>query len=153
MNRKALEHTLEIIAANLNGHHIPWTLGGSMLLYYKGIVQDVHDLDIMIKAEDGSLVEQILNRIGTKVQNPESTTFLSKVFLEYVIEGIEVDVIGGFVIASENHQHVFPFVEKEYEEFILNHITIYFDDLSHWETYYRVMGRTERANKIREYLK
>lgn len=50
-----IQHKLEIlsqIAKKLNEGHITWAVGGSLLLYFKGIVDEFHDIDLMVHADD-----------------------------------------------------------------------------------------------------
>lgn len=45
-----IQHKLEIlsqIAKKLNEGHVTWAVGGSLLLYFKGIVDEFHDIDLM----------------------------------------------------------------------------------------------------------
>ena len=40
-----------MIAKKQKGH-VTWAVGGSLLLYFKGIVDEFHDIDLMVMAED-----------------------------------------------------------------------------------------------------
>lgn len=43
---------LKEIAHRFNEAHVMWSLGASMLLYFKGITTEFHDIDLMIANED-----------------------------------------------------------------------------------------------------
>ncbi|QMS85474.1 hypothetical protein [Candidatus Xianfuyuplasma coldseepsis] len=148
------EQALIVLAEELNKQSIPWALGGSMLLWYKGIVNQVQDLDIMILEQDEKIVSSIIQTIGTiqpqhKRDNQECH---STVFIEAVINGIDVDIIGGFTIDSNNEAHYCPLQVDKIEHIHIDDTVIYLDSLELWKTYYTLMGRTTRANQIAQFL-
>ena len=49
--RKKIE-LLQKIAHRFNEANIEWALGASMLLYFKGIISEFHDIDLMISDHD-----------------------------------------------------------------------------------------------------
>lgn len=53
---KTKEEKLQVLvqlAELFNEHEIQWAVGGSLLLYFKGLVSDFHDLDLMIDEQAG----------------------------------------------------------------------------------------------------
>lgn len=62
---------LKKIAHRFNESNIVWALGASMLLYFKGIASDFHDLDLMIANTDVEYVRKILSEMG-EIQPSES---------------------------------------------------------------------------------
>lgn len=62
---------LSQIAEELNRQNITWAIGASCLLYFKGIVQEFSDIDIMISESDVEKVKQIFLTLGKQLQaNP-----------------------------------------------------------------------------------
>ena len=43
---------LEKIAYHFNKENVEWALGASMLLYFKGITTEFHDIDLMVSNDD-----------------------------------------------------------------------------------------------------
>ena len=43
---------LQKIAHRSNEANIEWALGASMLLYFKGIISEFHDIDLMVSVHD-----------------------------------------------------------------------------------------------------
>lgn len=43
---------LQKIAHRLNEAHVQWALGASMLLYFKSITSEFHDIDLMVADHD-----------------------------------------------------------------------------------------------------
>ena len=55
---------LQKIAHRFNEANIEWALGASMLLYFKGILSEFHDIDLMISVHDAEQVRTILSEMG-----------------------------------------------------------------------------------------
>ena len=52
------------IAHALNKENVTWVVGASLLLYLKGIVNDFHDIDILVLEEDVPKVKQVFSKFG-----------------------------------------------------------------------------------------
>ena len=55
---------LQKIAHRFNEANIEWALGASMLLYFKGVTSELHDIDLMITFHDAELVRTIISEMG-----------------------------------------------------------------------------------------
>ena len=55
---------LQKIAHRFNEANIEWALGASMLLYFKGIISEFHDIDLMVSVHDAEQVRTILSEMG-----------------------------------------------------------------------------------------
>ena len=60
---------LKEIAQRFNTAYITWSLGASMLLYFKGITSTFNDIDLMISNDDAESVEKLKDVI--KRINPD----------------------------------------------------------------------------------
>ena len=137
---------LKRIAHHFKEERIEWALGGSMMLYFKKIVPSFDDIDLMIFCSDVDRVRNILSEMGElKPENPK-TKYRTKSFMEFSIEGIDVDVIAGFAIVYEGNV-VDCSLEKEQivEIFPLGTESIPLQSPLLWREYYRLM---ERPNKV-----
>ena len=148
-----IEETLLSIARKLNSHHIKWVLGGSLMLYYEGIISQVNDIDILIKESDKQKVTDIFDQLGTKKEHEDSVSFKTPVFLEYVVGQIDVDVMGGLTITKGNINHYFPLKDDDYRTILIKNTVIYLDHLENWLTYYELMKREHKVKQIKSYLK
>ena len=88
------------IVHRLNEAGVEWALGASMLLYFKGITSDFHDIDLMVTDCDAECVRTILSEMGesfpsASIPNP---MYRAKTFMEFFIDSVEVDVMAGFAI-------------------------------------------------------
>ena len=72
-----------------------------MLLYFKNIVPDFHDIDLMVADDDAARVRQILSEMGTLQPPNPNARYRTRTFLEFVIRSVDVDVMAGFSIQHD----------------------------------------------------
>lgn len=144
---------LKKIALQFEKAHITWALGGSMMLYFKGIVPVFQDIDLMVADADAQTAQSILCSMGQmQPQNP-NPKFRSKAFMEFVIDSVDVDAIAGFAIVSGDGV-VDCSLQKEQivERMPLGEACIPLQSPALWCRYYRLMDRTEKAQMIEQAL-
>ena len=146
---------LKRIAHRLNEAQVEWCLGASMMLYFKEIVSEFHDIDLMISVDDVEVVESILSEMGTlcpsdQVPNP---MYQTKCFMEYVIDAIDVDVMAGFAIVREGEVYDCSLCTDQItDQLMLDDEVIPMQSPRLWCTYYRLMGRNAKADLIEKAL-
>ena len=144
----SLEKKLEVLsklASYFNKEKLTWAVGASVLLYFKGYVDEFHDLDIMVDDKDDLKMEEILNKIGILLPS-EKGNFKTKHFRKYVVDDVDIDMIGGFVIVSDDTDYDCDLKEEQITEYItVNEQQIPLHSLSLWKKYYGLMGRTEKV--------
>ena len=140
---------LKKIAAEFNHARITWALGASMLLYFKGITDAFHDIDLMVTNEDADAARQILARLG-QIQRPgPNEKYQTKLFLEFVIDGVDVDMMAGFAIVHCGRVYdcsLYP--EQIKEVHLLDGVPIPLQSLGLWREYYQLMGRERKVEMI-----
>lgn len=144
---------LKEIAHRFNAANITWALGGSMLLYFKGITTGFHDIDLMIANADVECVRKILSEMG-KMQppNPDSK-YQTKTFMEFTINSIDVDVMAGFSIISDGKLFDCSLKEEQIVEKVsLGTESVPLQSILLWHEYYQLMGRTEKVKMIEHAL-
>ena len=137
---------LKRIAHRFKEERIEWTLGGSMMLYFKKIVSSFDDIDLMIFLSDVDRVRNILSEMGElKPENPKAK-YRTKRFMEFTIEGIDVDVMAGFAIVYEGNVVDCSLEKEQIVEILpLGTESISLQSPLLWREYYRLM---ERPNKV-----
>ena len=151
--KNELAHKLDVlcqIAAALNGRQITWAVGASVLLYFKGIVEDFHDLDLLVAAEDFHRAAELLQNLGQLQVTPPNSQYESKFFHEFLVDGVEVDIMGGctvrrngretecFVLKNEDIQGC---VDLKGQQIPLHSVPV-------WRGYYEAMGRDSKVALI-----
>lgn len=144
---------LKKIALQFEKAHITWALGGSMMLYFKGIVPVFQDIDLMVADADAQTAQSILCSMGQMQPQTPNPKFRSKAFMEFVIDAVDVDVIAGFAIVSGDSV-VDCSLQKEQivERMPLGEACIPLQSPALWCHYYRLMDRTEKAQMIEQAL-
>lgn len=144
---------LSQIAREFNHENLTWAVGASILLYFKGISSAFHDIDIMVAEEDVDAAKAILSSLAELQPATPNTSFKTKYFLEFSAQDIELDVIAGFVIAHGDTEYYFPLEKGDIKDATeIGGVRIPLHSLSAWRTYYKLMGRNEKARLIDEWL-
>ncbi len=140
---------LSQIAHMLNENQVLWAVGGSMLLYFKGKTDVFHDIDLMVGEKDIEKVKQLLLSLGKLLPKNPNNQYKTKHFLEFSIDGIDVDVMAGLVIVKNGEDYDCSLLAEQIAEHIsLNGEHIPLQALSDWKRYYELMGRTEKVEMI-----
>lgn len=146
---------LQKIAHRFNEANIEWALGASMLLYFKGILSEFHDIDLMVSVHDAEQVRTILSEMGelhAPVSAPDPM-YRTKVFMEFIIDSVDIDVMAGFSIVSEGKVYDCSLDKEQIvERMTLGTEVIPLQSLQLWCKYYRLMGRSEKADMIERML-
>ena len=135
------------IAHRLNEAGVEWALGASMLLYFKGITSEFHDIDLMVADHDAECVRTILSEMGELC--PPNPMYRTKTFMEFLIDSVEVDVMAGFAIVKDGKVYDCALRKEQIvEKMPLGTEVIPLQSPSLWCKYYRLMGRAEKAELI-----
>jgi hypothetical protein len=155
MDEQKKLHLLASLAHELNAQGITWSLGASCFLYLKGIAPTFHDLDLMVAFRDVEKAEAILARRGQRQPDHyDRAKFGTKVFAEYVVEGVDIDLMADFSIIKDGKEYFFPLEEKSIvERYSLEGERIPLESLAIWRQRYCLMGREEKVRMIDASLK
>lgn len=140
---------LSYIAKELNHKNVTWAIGASMLLYFKGITSEFHDIDIMVAEEDVEILKDVLSSFGN-IQPPNANVqYKTKYFFEFNVDGVDIDVMAGFIIINEGKEYYFPLKKESINDYTeVNGIKIPLQSLEEWRNYYKLMGRDEKVKMI-----
>ncbi len=153
MNIENKKEVLVKIASLLNKNGIKWAVGASMLLYFHNIVSEFDDIDLMVEEKDGEKAKELLLTIGKLMPPNPNVLYKTHHFYEFKIDGVDVDMMIGFVIAYEGKDIDCSFYENQIEGRVkLDDQDIPLHSLSLWEKYYSMMGRTNKVKMIEDYF-
>jgi hypothetical protein len=142
-------HKLDVlakIAHQLNPAQLTWSLGSSCFLYLKGKVATFHDLDFMVVEADAPKAIALLSALG-EIQPPHpSAHYPSKRFTEFIIEGVDIDLISGFKIRKGDQVYDCSLVPNQIKEYLdVRGEKIPVQSLELWRRYYTLMDRPEKV--------
>ena len=144
---------LKRIAARFNAAGITWALGASMLLYFKRIAPEFHDIDLMVADDDAERARQLLCEMGTLLPSNPNDKYRTKCFMEFVIDGVDVDVMAGFSIVSDSIAHDCSLQREQIVETLtLDGEVIPLQSVELWRRYYALMGRSAKVDMIDRHL-
>lgn len=112
---------LSDIAHALNARHVVWAVGASALLYFKGKTDSFHDIDLMVKESDAETAKEQLLQLGSLLPPEPNTQYQTRCFLEFEINGVDVDMMAGFVIVRDGKSYECPFSKEQVEETVTLH--------------------------------
>ena len=152
-----LEDKLSVLArlaAAFRREGISWAVGASMMLYFRGVVADFHDIDLMV-AEEGALrARAALERLGTRLPPKPNEGYCSAHFYEFLVDGVEVDLISGFAVVHRGVVYPCPMTADTVDGSVsLSGETVPLQSLESWRRYYELMGREEKLALIDEALR
>lgn len=149
MNKKL--DVLISIAEVLNRNSIRWALGASCMLYLRGIVNDFHDIDLLIDEDDSAKAIAALKTLGTMRDPESSSAFQTVCFRQFVIQNVEVDMIAGMAIVCDHAVHRFRLSDDSIDCTLhIQNQDIPLQSTAAWREYYALMGRTEKVRIIDE---
>lgn len=146
---KDIEKKLSIlakVARGMNAAGLTWAVGASLMLFLRGRVNRFHDIDIMVDEAQVNEAQAVILKLGVAKDFKPHPRFLTRHFHEFDIEGVEVDLIAGYVIVCNGVPHECPLRHEDIDgtatvcdEVIPLHA------LEVWRRYYMLMGRPEKA--------
>ena len=140
---------LSRVGQALNRAHVTWAVGASLLLYLNGKTDVFHDIDLMTTEADVDRVEAILLRFGERMPPNPDCRYQTKHFLEFLIDGVEFDVMAGFVIVSGGAAHDCSLRRESIASFAeINGVSIPLQSMADWRGYYALMGRMDKVALI-----
>lgn len=93
---------------------IGWGVACSMNLFLRGIVDDFHDLDLIVDIKDINKIKKIMKRNGAKLVATGGNGYCeSETYLHYQLGRTDIDVISGFQILTFGTNYIYNFNSKE----------------------------------------
>ncbi len=145
-----IEKALEKIAIEFEKNNIRWGLAASGLLSFYNIIGEPNDIDIIVSKLDVEEARKVLSSIGRekKLENHE---IYSDSYSIFDVDGIEVDLISGFTINSENFTYKFYFSDQsisEHRPLLEANVPMMY--LRDWYFMYILMGDPKNRRELME---
>ena len=108
----SLEQVLEKVVACLQHEQIHFGIGGSLLLHHHGLPVTPRDIDLVVALADAERAVLLLSEMGTVLEQDEASLYATEVFQEFIIEGIDLDLMSGLQVRHDEGVFVYPFDEQ-----------------------------------------
>ncbi|MBN2458880.1 hypothetical protein JXB28_01220 [Candidatus Woesearchaeota archaeon] len=143
---------LKTITEKLKGHDIDWVLIGSTNLALQGVDVEVHDIDLITDQQGGERMAELLKEYITKpFEYSEKGPFRSYYSI-LDIHGIKAEIIAEmqYKLRSGEWSDKSRVAEKKMIEYQGLEVPVW--DLKKEYEDYNLMGREEKAQKIKEFM-
>ncbi|MDF1508965.1 hypothetical protein PZE06_12370 [Robertmurraya sp. DFI.2.37] len=147
--------TLSIIGGKIIDQKITWGLGGSLLLSFYNLEDNPNDIDILVEENSTYKLNQMLSTIGQRKEAVSTDPFRTTSFSKYLIENMDVDVMGGFAI--QHHEGIYKMAFNSLsivDSKTINGVSIPLCSLEDWYIlYWLIPNKQNKALLIEEFLK
>ena len=102
------------ITTEFEKHQVRWGLACSMNLFIRGVVDEFHDIDLLIEAKDVEKVTKIMDENGAELIATGGNGFCeSDIYFHFQFGRIDVDIISGFRLVTFGTCFLYEFNEGE----------------------------------------
>lgn len=141
-----LQEVLAYIVKALQQEQIHFGIGGSLLLAHHGLPVTPRDIDLVVALADAERAILLLSEIGTVVEQEKTSLYATQVFQEFMIEGIDLDLMSGLQVRHDEGIFVYPFAEQT-----INETGLPFMSLVDWYVIYQLIpGREQKVTMIED---
>lgn len=148
----SIKHKIEVllnVSRRFEKENITWALGASSMLYLRGIVDTFNDIDIMADNEDIEKIKKVMSYIGEEIRIESNEGYKTKNFLEYIVDGVEVDIMVDMVIVCDGIDYDCSLEKEDIDTVVeIENAKIYLHSLEKWKFYYKLMGRSNKLKII-----
>jgi hypothetical protein len=104
----SMEEVLRKIHTAFTNAALFYTLGGSVGMSIRGIDVTPNDIDILVKVADAPKAMHLLETLGKRMPPKAKADYKTQTFAEFVIDGVDVDLMAGLAIAMNPFVYRFP---------------------------------------------
>ncbi|MEI4461025.1 hypothetical protein SZL87_01165 [Exiguobacterium indicum] len=142
----SIEQVLEKVVACLQQERIQFGIGGSLLLHHHGLPVTPLDIDLVVALADAERTVLLLSEMGTVLEQDEMSLYATEVFKEFMIEGIDLDLMSGLQVHHDEGVFVYPFDEQS-----IDSTGLPFMALVDWYVIYQLIpGRDQKVTMIED---
>lgn len=148
------ENVLAKVAALLSEQQIIWALGGSMLLHCNGVTDNVESIELVVVPEDFEKLDQVLSPLGEKRPRVPSPFYATRFFSEYIIDGVEFDVMSGLMLHFKGFLYRYQFGRSAIVAMLpVGEVFVPCTALEDWYVLYQMMPwRHDRVEALERYF-
>ena len=98
----------------LNERRINWAISCSMDLFLRGIVDDFHDIDLIVDIKSVPDIKIVMEELGAKLVGTGGNGFCeSDVYLHYQLDRVDVEFISGFRVMTFGTSYYYKYNKDE----------------------------------------
>ena len=141
------------LVSALDDAGVTFAVGASAMLFLRGAVDSFNDIDLTAALPDAERAAAVLGGLGEALPPDAQPHYKTRFFREYVIDGVEADLIAGMVIVSDGVAHDCPLCPEDITRTVTAcGVKVPLHALACWRRYYALMGRQAKAERIDDAL-
>ena len=110
--------TFELVVKELQKRNLSWALGCSMNLFFRGIVDDFNDIDIITNETSIKDLKETLEGLGAVLVGTGGNGYCeSDYYYHFQLGRVDIDVISGFRILTYNSQYYYCYKKQQLDYF------------------------------------
>jgi len=148
MNQQ-LKDVLVKVTRIFDKENITWGLGASGILFYHGIVDQVNDIDIVVLPDHVEQAEALVLTIGKKVDTPPSSFYDNEYFGEFIVDGVELDIMSNMTIINHGIKFLYEFTKASVVHYMkIQDVNVPISSLEEWYFLYHIIPNKDKKIKI-----
>lgn len=153
--KEDLRDVLVKVAKAFEIENIRWGLGASGVLCHHNIVDIVNDIDIVVVPDDVNKAEAAILKMGQKVMTPPSTYYDNEYFGEFLVDGVELDMMSNMTIKNHGVTFLYEFIFESIDDYmVLEGVKIPVSALEEWYfLYHMIPNKDKKIAILDDYLK
>lgn len=141
--------TLTLLAQTFRENHIEWALGGSALLYLKGIVKEFCNIRIMIKEQDANRIEELVKRITNHEIDVSVNSNKFSYHVNFKVNDVPIELFDGMKLKDGEEDKKINFSSFYVHECVmLGDEVIPLMACRDWCRWYLALGNLDKAEQI-----
>lgn len=109
------------VVSEFQKHNIRWGLACSMNLFLRGVVDEFHDLDLLVEADDIEKIVNIMEECGANLIATGGNGFCeSNVYMHFQFGRVDIDIISGFRLITFGTCFLYEFEVSEIDKIIID---------------------------------
>ncbi|MEG2702010.1 MAG: hypothetical protein RSA65_05300 [Clostridia bacterium] len=134
-------------AEALESAGVRWVVGASLMLYLRGVLDTFRDIDLFVNEKDFAKAAEALGGFCEVRPAKQSAVYASAGFACYALNGVEIDLIGGYAIRHAQGVYRWEATASETRE--VAGVLVPIAPLEDWHAMYKLMpGYEERVKQI-----
>lgn len=102
------------IADFFSRKEVKWAIGCSMNLFFRGVVDDFHDIDLIVDINSVGRVKEVMDELGGELMASGGNGCCeSDVYLHYQVGKVDIDIISGFRLITFGSSYCYKYDEEE----------------------------------------
>ncbi|MBR3841048.1 MAG: nucleotidyltransferase family protein [Erysipelotrichales bacterium] len=148
-----IRNVLKMIAQCFESEHIVYGLGGSGVLVAYDILENMHDIDIVVALEDIEKAKKIMDIISVLKESGKNCFVATEHNYIYEMNGIKIELMSNIHLKHSQGLYAMPFSKNRVTyRMSVDDMMIPVMSLEDWYVFYQLIQRQDRIDQIEEYF-